>query len=107
MGVKMRGILVVFRFECLDETTNDLALVGRIELDDADVTKRGLAGFLLEAERQPNRSELDGLSAATFGYPGLRKRLRNLQSLAFKCVGRNDVDLAEAGNARCNRSKDF
>ena len=82
------GSCVVFGFEGRDEILRHVALVGRIELDDADVAERRLAGLLLEAERQPDRAELDGIAAAALGDSGLRQRLRDLEALAFERVGR-------------------
>jgi hypothetical protein len=100
MGMQMRRFLTVFRLERVDEMADQRTLVGRIELHDANVADRGLAGFLLESERQPYRAELDRLTTPAFRHAGLRKRLRDLQSLAFQRVGRYHVDLAEAGDPR-------
>ena len=97
------GVWLYFALKVCDEVLHDLALVGRIELDDAHVAERGLAGLLLEAERQPDRAELDRLSAAALGHAGVRQRLGDPQTLALERVGGDDVDLAEAGDARRDR----
>ena len=82
-----------------------VALVGRIELHDAHVAERRLAGLLLEAERQPDRADLDRAAAAAFDDAGLRQRLGDLQALPFQRVGRDHVDLAEPGDARRDRGE--
>ena len=43
------------------------------------------------------------MSAAAFGHAGLGEGLSDLQPLSFKGVGRNDIDLTEAGDAGRNR----
>src|SRR5450631_3173975 len=65
MSVEVRRICVIFDFECLNELTNDITLVGRIELNNADIAQGSLSGLLLKTEGQPNRTELYGLAATT------------------------------------------
>src|SRR5450631_3650132 len=64
MSVEVRRIRVIFGFERLNELANDITLVGRIELNNADIAQRGLSGLLLKTEGQPNSTELYGLAAA-------------------------------------------
>src|SRR5215475_213079 len=100
MGVEMGRILAEPGLERLDETAHEVALIGWIELDDADVAQRRLAGLLLESEWQPDGAELDGLPAASLGDARLGQSLADLQALPFERVGRDDVDLAEPGDPR-------
>src|SRR5262245_48564467 len=105
MRIDVRWLLIVFGFEGANEVPYDLALVGGIELHDADIAKRGLARLLLKTARQPDRAELDRLSSAALRDAGLGERLRDAQPLALERVGRNHVHLAETGDARCDRGE--
>src|SRR5262249_18499153 len=49
--VEVRGVGVVFRLERLDEVAHELALVGRVELHDADVAVRAFGS-------KPNGSQI-------------------------------------------------
>jgi len=60
------------------------ALVGGIELNDADVANRRLAGLLLEAEGQPYGAELDRLAVTALGDACLRQCLGDAQPLPFQ-----------------------
>src|SRR5262249_17744390 len=75
VSIQVRRVGVVLRLECRDEVFHDIAGVGWIELDDADVTQRSLAGLLLEPEWQPNGADLNCIATAAFGNPGLRQCL--------------------------------
>ena len=57
--VDVRRVGVVLGLEGRDEVLHHLALVGRVELHDAHIAERGLAGLLLEAEGQPDGADLD------------------------------------------------
>src|SRR6185369_9794755 len=105
MSVEVGRFGVVFGFERIDELANNIALIGRVKLNDADIADSRLAGLLLEAEGKPYRAELYGLAAAAFDDAGLCERLCDLQALAFQRIGRDDVNLAKAGDACRNRCK--
>src|SRR5215472_13678583 len=105
MRVDVRRLLIVFGFEGANEVPYELALVGGIELHDADIAKRRLARLLLKAERQPDRAELDRLPAATLRDAGLGECLGDAQPLALERVGWNHVHLAKTGAARCDRGE--
>ncbi len=96
----MGRILIVFCLERINEAAHKRTLIRGIELHDPDIAEGRLTGLLLETERQPNRAQLDRLTAAAFGYAGLCERLRNLQSLAFERIRRDHVDLAYPGDPR-------
>src|SRR4051794_20034005 len=102
MRVKMRRIGIVFSLECRHEILRHVAGVGRVELHDPDVSQGGLAGFLLKAEWQPYRADLNGIATAAFGDPGLRQRLCYFETLALKRVGRDYIYFAETRNSRGN-----
>src|SRR5262249_8010354 len=91
VGIDVRWFLIVFGLEGANEVLPHVALVGRIELDDADVAERRLARLLLETEGQPDRAELDRLPAATLGDASLRQRLRDAQALALGRIGRYHI----------------
>ena len=105
MRVEMGRILVIFHLERIDEIADKRPLISRIELYDPNVAERRLADLLLEAKGQPDGAELDRLAAAAFRHAGLRQSLRDLQSLAFECIGRDNVDLADAGDPRSDGCK--
>ena len=88
MRIDMGRILVVFRFEGPNEALHHLTLVGRVELNDADIAERRFAGLLLESEWQPDGAELDRLSAAALRYASLCESLGDPQTLAFERIGR-------------------
>ena len=46
--VKVGWIGVEFRLEGLDEVTDQRSLIGRVELDDANIPDRSIAGLLLK-----------------------------------------------------------
>src|SRR5262245_62785319 len=103
MRIDVRWLLIVFGFEGANEVPYDLALVGGIELHDADIAKRCLARLLLKTERQPDRAELDRLSSAALRDAGLGERLRAAQALALERVGRNHLHLDETVDAPHDR----
>ena len=105
MRVDVRRLLIVFGFERANEALYDLALVGRIELHDADIAKRCFARLLLETERQPNRAELDRLSSPALRNASLGECLRDAQPLPLERVGRDHIHLAETGDASCDRGE--
>jgi len=84
VGIKVRRVAIELCFKIFDEIAHDRALFGWIELNDPNVANRCLASFLLEAKRQPNCTQLDCFTTATFNDGGLCQRLGDLQALAFQ-----------------------
>src|SRR6516162_2870471 len=105
MCIQVGWICIVFCFELGREILGHVTRIGRIELNDPDVTQRGLSSFLLEAERQPYSADLNCVATTAFGDPRLRQGLRDFETLPFKGVGGNHVDFAETRNASCDRGE--
>src|SRR5262249_34870836 len=105
VGVQVRRIGVVFCLELGGKVFHDITGFGWIKLHNSDIAERGFPGFLFEAERQPDRANLNGSATAAFGDAGLGQRLSNLEALAFKRVCRDHIYFAETRDPRCDRRK--